>query len=223
MITKTIDPLMKEVATAPMNSILRRTMRPGTLPGLPHGGCAPNTVRRRVLVAFATISLASSAWAQPATPPVPVNPETQPNTPKLAAPNLGAKVEEITVTSQKRKENVRKVPLSVTVLSGKQLRAAHIENFADLTRSVPNLSFSSQAGEGLSNLEIRGISSSAGTATVALYLDDVSLTTRNLPTEGAVEPRFLDISRLEVLRGPQSTLYGAWRHAALHQQSARDG
>jgi outer membrane receptor protein involved in Fe transport len=120
-----------------------------------------------------------------------------------------SKTEEIVVTSQKRTENVRKVPLSVTVLSGAQLRAAHIENFADLTRSVPNLSFSSQAGEGLSNLELRGVSSSAGTATVALYLDDVSLTTRNLPTEGASEPRFLDISRLEVLRGPQSTLYGA--------------
>lgn len=119
------------------------------------------------------------------------------------------KVEEIVVTSQKRSENVRKVPLSVTVLSGAQLRAAHIQSFADLTRSVPNLSFSSQAGEGLSNLELRGVSSSAGTATVALYLDDVSLTTRNLPTEGASEPRFLDISRLEVLRGPQSTLYGA--------------
>ena len=121
----------------------------------------------------------------------------------------GTRIEEITVTSQKRSENVRKVPLSVTVLSGAQIRAAHIQNFADLTRAVPNLSFSSQAGEGLSNLEMRGISSSAGTATVALYLDDVSLTTRNLPTEGASEPRFLDISRVEVLRGPQSTLYGA--------------
>ncbi len=126
-------------------------------------------------------------------------------TPPAAKP----KIEEITVTSQKRSENVRKVPLSVTVLSGAQIRAAHIENFADLTRNVPNLSFSSQAGEGLSNLEMRGISSSAGTATVALYLDDTSLTTRNLPTEGAVEPRFLDIARVEVLRGPQSTLYGA--------------
>jgi outer membrane receptor protein involved in Fe transport len=126
-----------------------------------------------------------------------------------AATQSPDRIQEIVVTSQKRAENVRKVPLSVTVLSGAQIRAAHIENFADLTRSVPNLSFSSQAGEGLSNLEIRGISSSAGTATVAIYLDDVSLTTRNLPTEGASEPRFLDISRLEVLRGPQSTLYGA--------------
>ena len=119
------------------------------------------------------------------------------------------KIEEITVTAQKRSENVRKVPLSVTVLSGGQIRQQHIQNFADLTRVVPNLSFSSQAGEGLSTLEIRGISSAAGTATVALYLDDVSLTTRNLSTEGTVEPRFLDISRVEVLRGPQSTLYGA--------------
>ncbi len=119
------------------------------------------------------------------------------------------RVEEITVTSQKRSENVRKVPLSITVLSGAQIRAAHITNYADLTRAVPNLSFSSQAGEGLSTLEIRGISSQAGTATVALYLDDTSLTTRNLGTEGQVEPRFLDIARVEVLRGPQSTLYGA--------------
>jgi iron complex outermembrane receptor protein len=125
------------------------------------------------------------------------------------APPQGTKLEEITVTSQKRSENVRKVPLSVTVLSGAQIRAAHIQSFADLSRAVPNLSFSSQAGEGLSNLEMRGVSSSAGTATVALYLDDVSLTTRNLPTEGASEPRFLDIARVEVLRGPQSTLYGA--------------
>ncbi len=160
----------------------------------------------RIGIGLASIclALASPVAAQPPTPPAPINPETQPS-----APALPSRVEEITVTAQKRRENVRKVPLSVTVLSGAQIRAAHIQNFADLTRSVPNLSFSSQAGEGLSNLEIRGISSSAGTATVALYLDDVSLTTRNLPTEGAVEPRFLDIQRLEVLRGPQSTLYGA--------------
>jgi len=125
------------------------------------------------------------------------------------AASTKGKTEEITVTAQKRSENVRKVPLSVTVLSGAKIKADHITNFADLTRAVPNLSFSSQAGAGLSTLELRGIASQAGTATVALYLDDVSLTTRNIYTQGTAEPRFLDISRVEVLRGPQGTLYGA--------------
>ncbi len=149
--------------------------------------------RRKAVLCLIISGAAAPALSQTAAPPAPGH----------------QKIEEITVTSQKRSENVRKVPLSVTVLSGAAIRAAHIQNFADLTRAVPNLSFSSQAGEGLSTLEMRGISSSAGTATVAIYLDDTSLTTRNLPTEGASEPRFLDISRLEVLRGPQSTLYGA--------------
>lgn len=127
------------------------------------------------------------------------------------APAAGGKprVEEVVVTAQKRSESVRKVPVSVTVLGGKAIRAAHIQSFSDLTRAVPNLSFSSQAGPGLATLELRGIASDAGTATVALYLDDVSLTTRNLSTQGTAEPRPLDINRVEVLRGPQSTLYGA--------------
>ncbi len=119
------------------------------------------------------------------------------------------RVEEVTVTAQKRSQNVRKVPISITVLSGAQLKASHIQNFSDLTQAVPNLSFSGGAGPGTSTLEIRGVASEAGTATVALYLDDVSLTTRNIYTSGTAEPRFLDINRVEVLRGPQGTLYGS--------------
>lgn len=117
----------------------------------------------------------------------------------------------ITVTAQKRLEDVRQVPLSVTAISGDALQDAHISNFADLASSVPNLSFSaaSGAGAGLSTLQIRGISSQAGSATVAVYLDDVSLTTRNLYSQGTAEPRFFDVERVEVLRGPQGTLYGA--------------
>jgi len=149
------------------------------------------SVRAVVLAGGASIAAMAQAAAQTAPPPG------------------NTHVEEVTVTAQKRSENVRKVPLSVTVLSGKAIKAAHIQNFADLTRAVPNLSFSSQAGAGLATLELRGVASQAGTATVALYLDDVSLTTRNIYTQGTAEPRFLDISRVEVLRGPQGTLYGA--------------
>ncbi|TMH31017.1 MAG: TonB-dependent receptor [Betaproteobacteria bacterium] len=118
-------------------------------------------------------------------------------------------LEQVVVTSQKRREDVRKVPLSVSVLSGDTLQENHITDLTDLTRSVPNVSFSSQAGAGLSTIEIRGISSQAGSATVSVYLDDVSLTTRNIYSQGTAEPRFFDIDRVEVLRGPQGTLYGA--------------
>jgi iron complex outermembrane receptor protein len=118
-------------------------------------------------------------------------------------------LDQVMVTSQKRKEDIRKVPLSISVLSGETLQESHIQNFTDLTRSVPNISFSSQAGAGLSTIEIRGVSSQAGSATVSIYLDDVSLTTRNIYSQGTAEPRFFDVDRVEVLRGPQGTLYGA--------------
>ncbi len=130
----------------------------------------------------------------------------------MPAPALAQAADEIqtvVVTSQKRKEDIRQVPLSISVLSGQALADNHVSNFADLSGSVPNLSYSSQAGAGLSTLQMRGISSQAGSATVAVYLDDVSLTTRNLYSQGTAEPRFFDVERVEVLRGPQGTLYGA--------------
>ena len=115
----------------------------------------------------------------------------------------------VTITSQKRKEDIRKVPLSVSVITGDAMEDSHVSDFSDLSLVVPNLSFSTQAGAGLATLQIRGISSQAGSATVSIYLDDISLTTRNLYSQGTAEPRFFDIERVEVLRGPQGTLYGA--------------
>jgi len=128
--------------------------------------------------------------------------QEQPATPSTA-------LEEVVVTANKREESIRSVPLSLTAISSDALEEKHIQSFEDLSTSVPNLSFSSLGGEGLSNLEIRGISSQAGTATVAVYLDDISLNARNLYSEGAAEPRIFDLDRVEVLRGPQGTLYGA--------------
>ena len=118
-------------------------------------------------------------------------------------------LERVVVTSQKRIEDVKQVPLSVTAIGGDDLRENLIVDFTDLSRNVPNVSFTSQGGAGLSTIEIRGVSSQAGSATVGVYLDDVSLTTRNLYSQGTAEPRFFDIERVEVLRGPQGTLYGA--------------
>ena len=121
--------------------------------------------------------------------------------------HLAAEVSEIVVTAQKRSQNLRE---SISVLSGAQIEKQHVEGYADLARTVPDLSFSSQGGPGLSNLEMRGVSSTTGTSTVAIYLDDAPITIRNNSFySGQAEPLLFDIAQTEVLRGPQGTLYGA--------------
>jgi outer membrane receptor protein involved in Fe transport len=125
-------------------------------------------------------------------------------------------IETVVVTANKRKEDASKVGTSVSVIRGDDLVAEHITTFEDITRALPNMSFSGGGGggnagngPGLSNIEIRGISSQAGSATVGVYLDDVSMTVANLYSLGSAEPKFFDLDRVEVLRGPQGTLYGA--------------
>jgi iron complex outermembrane receptor protein len=162
-------------------------------------------VMLRIGAAVLCSSLAAAANAQQSGVAADASPREQ----KPAKPD---QVETIFVSATKRTEDVSKVPLSVTVIGGEALQEQHIVDFADLTRSVPNLSFSGGAaggGAGLSNIELRGISSQAGSSTVGIYLDDVSMSIRNLYSLGSAEPKFFDIDHIEVLRGPQGTLYGA--------------
>jgi iron complex outermembrane receptor protein len=121
---------------------------------------------------------------------------------------------EIVVTATKRTENLREVPISISVLSGDQLEKQHITDFSDIARALPSVGFTAGqslggSGPGLSNIQIRGISSSAGEATVGIYLDDVPMIVKNIYAIGATEPKFFDIDQIDVLRGPQGTLYGA--------------
>ena len=117
-------------------------------------------------------------------------------------------VGEVIVTAQKRAENVRTVPVSISALGGEAVKVERITSFDDLSRAVPDVAFNSAAMEGVTNISIRGVSSTAGSATVGTYIDDVSVTTPNLFYEGNVEPSLPDLQRIEILRGPQGTLYG---------------
>jgi iron complex outermembrane recepter protein len=122
-----------------------------------------------------------------------------------ASPQL----QEIIVTAQKRTEDIKDIPFSVSAISGAELLEHHVADYDDITRTVPGISFQAGPGPGLDNIEIRGVSSTSGSATVGIYIDEVSVTVSNSQYDGAVQPKLFDLDRVEVLRGPQGTLYGA--------------
>lgn len=130
-----------------------------------------------------------------------------------SAPASTGQVEEVTVTAEKRSVGVQKVPISITALSEQKLERTGVESVADIGRLVPSLSVVS-SGPGENQIIIRGISSTAGTAaTVGYYIDETPVSASSSvgqgSTRGVIDPGFADIARVEVLRGPQGTLYGS--------------
>jgi outer membrane receptor protein involved in Fe transport len=118
---------------------------------------------------------------------------------------------EITVTAEKYNSTIQNTPISMSAVSGDQLTAAGITSVEDVARDIPGLSMRS-AGPGLTEFEARGLASNGGAApTVGFYLDEVPLSPPALSQSGKVviDPNLYDISRVEVLRGPQGTLYGS--------------
>jgi iron complex outermembrane receptor protein len=116
----------------------------------------------------------------------------------------------VTVTARKRVENVQDVPISVSAFSGKQLEKLGAVDINDIFMRVPGLAYEGNE-RGLRRYNIRGVNSGTTPPTTGVYLDDVSLTPSNeqaLGIQGVFDPVFFDIERVEVLKGPQGTLFG---------------
>ena len=119
-------------------------------------------------------------------------------------------LEEITVTAQKRSESLQKVPLSIVAFTADSIAETGVQDFASLAARIPGVTLNS-AGPGQSSYSIRGVASVGGNSpTTGLYIDDTPI----LPSGGdgasaGIEPDLFDLARIEVLRGPQGTLYGA--------------
>ena len=123
-----------------------------------------------------------------------------------AAANV-AEVETLIVTAAKRSEDLQDIPMSVSALSGADLQRAGIANFSDVARLLPSVQLSSSNNNRNTTILVRGIGSSGTNPgiepSVGIFLDGVYM-----PAAGPIQSNIQDIASVEVLRGPQGTLYG---------------
>ena len=108
----------------------------------------------------------------------------------------------VTVTADKKEELLQNVPVSVTAISAKQVEEYRLWDIKDITAIVPNL-YSGNSGDGRNVTSIRGITTTSYDPAVATYIDGV-----NQFSLDTYIPELSDIERIEVLRGPQGTLFG---------------
>jgi iron complex outermembrane recepter protein len=153
--------------------------------------------RIRVSAVGVGVLAAASAWAQETTPGS--------STPRAS----GAAIEEVVVTAQKSgAQSLQEVPLAIQAFGGEELKEKNITTIDDLVSAIPG-AFEGQRQSVASrsyNLRGAGGSNANGDSPIGYYLDDVPFIVTNF---GIAPPvRFIDIERVEVLRGPQGTLYG---------------
>jgi iron complex outermembrane recepter protein len=120
-------------------------------------------------------------------------------------------LEEIVVSATRRDVSALNVPISISALNAAALDNLGIRDFADVARAVPGLTFT-PGWDGSTNVSIRGISSPIGAGTTGVYIDDTPIQVRFVgagSTSTNAYPAVFDLERIEVLRGPQGTLFGA--------------
>ncbi|WP_449446083.1 TonB-dependent receptor [Thermomonas brevis] len=161
--------------------------------------------RKIPLAAAVALAFAAPAWAQEAAPPPPPQKDKEART-----------LDTVTVTAQKREENLQKVPISLQVLGNQQLEQQNVASFSDYAKLIPSLSYGTAgggvfSGPGFVQVYMRGVASggdgnhSGSQPSVGMYLDEQPITT----IQGALDIHMYDIDRVEALAGPQGTLYGA--------------
>jgi iron complex outermembrane recepter protein len=134
-----------------------------------------------------------------------------------AAPAASGGLDEIVVTAQRREERLQDVPMSITAFNQEKMDQQGIRSIDDLSRLSPGVTFfrngmssSGNYNDEGSDISIRAIDSTGGASTTGIYVDDTPIQTRHLQF-GTVNPypALFDLERVEVLKGPQGTLFGA--------------
>lgn len=122
-------------------------------------------------------------------------------------------LETVVVTANRRREPSRDVPMQVNAMDAGEMRKTGARSLQDYVADLPGVDIKSGGGAGLGSISIRGVTTGNQTiATVGTYIDDVAVGSTNAYANGAtsaLDMSLLDLNHLEVLRGPQGTLYGA--------------
>lgn len=163
-----------------------------------------NSIALRSLLAVGVSAAALTAVAMPAMAQTGSDAPAAASTP--APEDASYAIEEIVVTAQKRSQSINTVGMSITAATGEALTAKGVTDVADLTKIEPSFQYS-QSSNGTPVYTIRGVGyfeqSLAATPTVSIYQDEVPY-----PIGGMARGALLDVERVEVLKGPQGTLFG---------------
>lgn len=157
-------------------------------------------MRARLLVSAALLGCGTTAFAQ--------NPSAPPASPAASDSKDG---EAIIVTATRRAQTLIEVPQSISVIGGQKLEQQQAKSFLDFSKLVPGFNIT-QDNPGQSRLVLRGINTGSVGSTVAVYVDDIPYGASGSLSNGAIlagDFDTFDIDRVEVLRGPQGTLYGS--------------
>ncbi|MDJ0929481.1 MAG: TonB-dependent receptor [Gammaproteobacteria bacterium] len=131
----------------------------------------------------------------------------------VAVPRDGwAQVEEIIVTTRRREESLQDVPIAVQAIGSQQIERQNINRLEDIVKLSPSVQFDTSFSPADTRITIRGLSNTRGRSNVAFLIDGIDVTTENLITAGSgllANRRLLnDVERIELVKGPQSALYG---------------
>ena len=149
-------------------------------------------------------AVTSDAQAIPSAPAAAPTPKRGAN-----APGTDSQIQDIVVTARRQSEVLSRVPISVSAYTQETLDRRGVKDIADVIAFTPGVTFD-KTGTGSTNIAIRGISSGAGASTTGVYIDDTPVQARVIGfSSTTVYPEIFDLQRVEILRGPQGTLFGA--------------
>jgi outer membrane receptor protein involved in Fe transport len=120
-------------------------------------------------------------------------------------------LEEIVVTTRKRAENLQEVPIAITAITAEAIERQGIRDVADVVKQSPSVSFDKGFSPDDNRIAIRGITANRGRPAVATLVDGIDISSEAIGVAGGsllINPRLLDVERIEVVKGPQSALYG---------------